>query len=90
MKNSINFELKENELLIKENYNVFSKIKDIDIYVFSNLIKDISDNPNSIQLNYYRFSNVNFITKVTINKLIGIQPSYFFIKFCKEIIEINN
>ena len=58
MNNFINFELNENELLIKENDNVVSKIKDIDIYVFSNLIKDISDNPNSIHLDYYLNKNL--------------------------------
>jgi len=54
----IKFELKENKLLIKEDDKVVSEIKDIDIYVFSNLIKDISENYNSIHLDYYLNKNL--------------------------------
>ena len=57
-KNRKSFELNENELIIKRNNKVVNKIKDIDIYVFSNLIRDINDDSNSNHLDFYLNKNL--------------------------------
>ena len=44
--------------MIKKNNEVVSKIKDIDIYVFSNLIKDINDDSNLNHLDFYLNKNL--------------------------------
>ena len=52
------FELNENDLLIKKNDNVINIIKDINIYVFSNLISDLDNNYKPIHLDYYLNKNL--------------------------------
>ena len=58
IKHNLIFELNRNELLIKKNNKVTNRIKDIDIYVFSNLINDINEKPSPICLDYYLNKNL--------------------------------
>lgn len=52
------FELNENNLLIKKNNVVINIIKDVNIYVFSNLISDLNNNYKPIHLDYYLNKNL--------------------------------
>ena len=53
----LNFELKENTLIIKKNGNEIKTINDIAHYVFENLV-DVKINYKSIDLDYYLYKNL--------------------------------
>ena len=54
----LTFELQGNNLIIKQKGEIKKEIKDIDNYVFSNLIEDLINNYKSMDFDYYIYKNI--------------------------------